>query len=236
MNIKTHYLILIFPFFLSCWQETTTGNFKYYYNDNQIRIFSPDSTKFIEISENRQNQADAFTQILINFITPSKIGVVSIFTIQGVNWNIDAVWLLDNEILINYPRGITIEKKDTVTQFLHQHIKIYYHEKLNPDSISWKILKYERIGIMDTITATLKGQVLDLKSNMPIQDANISLISGLVLLPNMTNENGMFEYNQIHNGQYRFHIFASGYEKFEMDTLYLGTGDIKEINIGLIKK
>lgn len=89
---------------------------------------------------------------------------------------------------------------------------------------------------MDTVTAILKGSVIDLNSKIPIKNGDVSLASGLVLTPNSTDDNGLYQFKQIHAGNYRFKIIAPGYNDFEMDTLLLGTGDIRELNIGLIKK
>ena len=221
---------------ISCSSQTSTSNQNDYYLKSINKIVSPSKNKFVEIIENGQNKNDAITQISIGFGYPQMKGGTGVFAVKGTDLKIDIIWLHNNDILIKYPKGLKIQKKDSTAKFINDFVHIYYQEKLLPDSLIGKIIKYERIGIMDTITAILKGSVIDLNSKTIIKNANVSLVSGLVLTPNSTSNKGLYQFNMIHAGNYRFKIIAPGYNDFEMDTLNLGTGDIKELNIGLIKK
>lgn len=229
-------IYLILTTLISCNSQTTTSNQNDYYLKSIKKIVSPSKTKIIEIIENGQNKNTAITQVSIGFGYPQMKGGGSVFAAEGTDLKIDIIWLIDNDILIKYPTGLKIEKNDSSLKFQDDFVHIYYQEKLLPDSLVGKITKYERIGIQDTITAILKGKVVDLKSNVPLTHVHVDLMEGLYLIPNFTDSKGLYQFNQIHDGNYRFKIFAPGYNEFEMDTLYLGTGDIKELNIGLIKK
>ena len=228
------FLILIHMF--TCNSQTTASNPSDYYLKNVNKSISPGQTKLVEIIEKIQNKIDTITQIAIGFGYPQIKNETVIFTAKGTDLDIDIVWLHDNDLLIKYPDKLKILKKDSTVQFINDFVDIYYQEKLLPDSLSAIILKYEHIGIMDTITAILKGSIIDLNSKVRIKNAYVSLASGLVLTSCSTNINGLYQFNHIHAGNYRFKIIAPGYNVFEMDTLHLGMGDIKELNIGLIKK
>jgi hypothetical protein len=229
-------IFLVLTGMIGCNSQTTTNNQNDYYLKSIKKTVSPSETKIAEITENGQNKNNAITQISIGFGYPQMKGGGGVFAAKGADLKIDIIWLHDNDILIKYPTGLKIEKKDSLLKFQNDFVHIYYQEKLLPDSLMGKIIKYERIGIQDTITAILKGKVFDLKSNIPIANIHVVLMEGICLIPNSTDSKGSYQFTQIHDGNYRFKIIAPGYNDFEMDTLHLGTGDIKELNIGLIKK
>jgi hypothetical protein len=228
--------LVILTITFSCNVPIRTNNQNDYYSRSVKKVLSPEKDKYAEIIENGLNKNDAITQIAINFGYPQMKGGGGIFTAKGIDLRIDIIWLLNNDLLIKYPKGIEIEKQDSTIQFLSNIVNVFYQEKLLPDSLTGQIIKYESIGIMDTITAILNGKVIDNESKISIENASISLMSGLVLTPNSTDKNGLFKFNHIHAGSYRIKIFAPDYNDFDMDTLNLGIGDIKELNIGMIKK
>ena len=232
---KLIVIFLILTGMISCNSKSTTSNQYDYYLEYINKIVSPSKTKVAEIIENGQNKSDAITQISIAFGYPQTKGGGGVFAATGTDLKIDIIWLHDNDLLIKYPKGLKIQKKDSIVQFNNDFVHIYYQEKLLPDSLIGKITKYERIGIMDTITAILKGCVIDLNSKASIKSARVSLASGFELTPYSTDNNGLYQFNEIHAGNYRLKIIAPGYSDFEIDTLHLGTGDIKELNIGMIK-
>lgn len=236
MIAKTIAILLILCILPYCRNQSTTNPKENYYLNKVNKIYSPDSTKYINVFENGNNQKDAITQAYVGFLLKSGEGGCGVFAAKGTNLSIDIFWLHHNDLMIRYPIGLEVLKQDTAVSFRKETVNIFYQEKLIPDSLSGKILKYSTVGIMDTITAIFKGTITDLETSLPIYDANISLISGLVLFPNSTNENGVFQFNHIHAGNYRFHSVSPEYNDFELDTIKLGTGEIKELNIGLIKK
>jgi len=236
MTLRIITILLILCILPNCKNPSTTNQKEAYYLKHLSKIYSSDSTKYISIVENGDNQQEAITQAYVGFILRTGEGGCGIFAAKGTNLPIDIFWLHHNDLMIRYPTGLEIIKQDTSASFKKETVNIFYQEKLIPDSLSGKILKYSIVGMMDTITAIIKGTVIDLESSQPVSNANVSLISGLVLFPNSTNEDGVYQFNHINAGNYRFHLSSAEYNDFEIDTIKLKNGEIKEFNIGLIKK
>ena len=231
------FIVLIIPFLsISCFRQNQVKNGQQYYISSIRNIISPSQTKTIEVFENGNTKNDAITQVMINFGYPDPIGGGGIFVAKGTSLNLSIIWLHNNDILIKYPDTLSILKRDSVIFFKKDFVNIYYEPQSIGDTISSKILKYSRIGIMDTITAILKGQIVDFESKKPITNKEIEITSGLVMYIDSTDFQGFYEFSMIPYGNYRMRFGLINYYDFVMDTLYLGSGDIKELNIGMLKK
>jgi len=227
MTLKYLLISILFISFLGC------------NNDHIIlrkKVESPNKINSLKIIEKKISHDNIITQLIIKSRTISDSCKSCVFSAQGADLKIDALWLLENDLLVKYPSELIVIKKDTIFRNKCINVNIFYQEKEVPDSLIGRITRYERIAIMDTTLAILKGNIIDAHTKQPIQNAHISLISGLVLLPNKTNENGQYSFDMINSGSYRLNLISNDYRKFEIDTIYLGTGDIKELNIELYKE
>ncbi|MCD4792667.1 MAG: carboxypeptidase-like regulatory domain-containing protein [Bacteroidales bacterium] len=205
-----------------------------FYQFTKNKIISPSKTKSIDIYENRQSESDAMTQIIVNFGYPDSKGGGGIFAANGIDLNIEVIWLHDNDVMIKYPETTDIIKQDSIIHFINDFVYVYYTPIKLRDSLKSKVLAYDLIGKTDTITAILKGQIIDFNLNKPISNKRISISSGLVMYDNITDSEGFFEFNMIPAGNYRLIIKHEGYLDLIMDTIFLDTGDIRLLNIGMI--
>lgn len=231
------FIILIIPFLaISCNSQTKTNKGQPYYLSVKQKIISPSKTKTIEVVENGNTKNDGITQVIVNFGYPKPIGGGGIFAVNGTSIDLLIMWLHNNDILIKYPDTLSILKRDSVIFFKNDFVNIYYEPHSIRDTIRSKILKYERVGIMDTITAILKGQIVDFESKKPIINERIAIVSGLVMYMDSTDFQGFYEFSMIPYGDYRMRLGIDNYYDFVMDTLHLGSGDIKELNLGMLRK
>lgn len=233
-NRKWILILFTLLLFVSCDNHYQSKSKQEYYLSPTKKFVSPGQTKFIGVFENGQTKTDAITQVMVNFGYPDSKGGGGIFAAKGTSLELSILWLHDNDLLIKYPDTLTILKQDSIVYFKRDFVNIYYEPQKISDSIKSKVLKYERIAIMDTITSILKGQIIDLESKNPINNKNISITSGLVMYTDTTDNKGFYEFFMIPYGDYRMHFSLDGYYNFSLDTLHLGSGDIKELNIGMI--
>jgi hypothetical protein len=236
LNSNLNRILIILIISMSCASQNQPIKDQQPFLSVKQTIISPSETKTIEVIETGITKEDAITQVNINFGYPDSIGGGTIFEAKGTSINLSIMWLHNNDILIKYLDTLSIIKQDSVIFFEKDFANIYYDPQSINDTIRSMILKYERVGIMDTITAILRGQVVDFESQKPITNKGVAIVSGLVMYLDSTDFQGFYEFSMVPYGDYRMGLELDNYYEFEMDTLHLGSGDIKELNIGMLRK
>jgi hypothetical protein len=95
-----------------------------------------------------------------------------------------------------------------------------------------RILTFKRTAIMDTVTAVLDGQVVDLCNQQPLP-ASVQLASPGKTYRTVATLDGRFCFLHIPSSTYRITATYPAYDKLAADTMHLGTGDASAIKIGL---
>lgn len=108
-----------------------------------------------------------------------------------------------------------------------------YEICVRQDADTSKIVKNEMIGIADTTTAFLSGQVIDLETKETLRYANVSLKDKKTekVYGQATDSLGLFSITVPAN-DYEFEVNYVGYSSIKQD-LKLGTGEMREMDIEL---
>lgn len=80
-----------------------------------------------------------------------------------------------------------------------------------------------------TLTQTIKGQVIDAESRQPLVGASVSVITTSLLKGSQTDQNGFFKILEVPVGRHTLKITSLGYENGLVQELVVGTG--KEIDL-----
>jgi hypothetical protein len=95
-----------------------------------------------------------------------------------------------------------------------------------------RTLAFKRIAIMDTVTAVLDGQVVDLCKQQPLP-ATVQLTSPGKIYRTVATPDGRFRFFHIPSSTYLITATCPAHSKLTADTVHLGTGDASTIKIGL---
>lgn len=95
-------------------------------------------------------------------------------------------------------------------------------------------MRFERTGIMDTITVVIYGRVVDIDNGNNIAAVLIKLKNDTLSYFLLGDSIGKFKFNHIQAGLYNIEVSALGY--FSKDTIAtMGTGGIWEWKFGLAR-
>jgi hypothetical protein len=108
-----------------------------------------------------------------------------------------------------------------------------YQICVKQDADTSKIVKNEIIGITDTTTVFLSGQVIDLETKETLLYANVSLKDKKTekIFGQATDSLGQFSI-YVPANDYEFEVKYVGYSPIQQD-LKLGTGELREMDIEL---
>lgn len=108
-----------------------------------------------------------------------------------------------------------------------------YEICVRQDAVPSKIVKKKMIGIADTVTALLSGQVIDLETKETLLYANVSLTDKKTekVYGQATDSLGQFSITVPAN-DYEFEVNYVSYSSIKQD-LKLRTGEMKEMDIEL---
>ena len=90
----------------------------------------------------------------------------------------------------------------------------------------------EKIGIMDTITVSVSGKILDLYEKFGLKGAEIELSNNKNSYYKVCRETGEFKFNHITSGKYLIKSTYLGYFTFS-DSIVFKSGEIIKLTIGL---
>jgi hypothetical protein len=107
----------------------------------------------------------------------------------------------------------------------------YKDDQQNQDKS--RILEFKRTAMMDTITSVLHGQVISLCSKGAIP-AIVQLVNKNNTYNTTALSNGEFKFFHIQSGSYRVTATCPGYVNLKDSSIYLGTGDVSSLKIGLM--
>jgi hypothetical protein len=103
-----------------------------------------------------------------------------------------------------------------------------------PRSVS-RVIEDKKIGIMDTITFIMNGNVIS-KLNNPISNCSVLLSNRDTTYSIITNVQGKFSFTHYPAGSYYLKIIKKGYAPLEKYKLDLGTGEIRKITVEFNEK
>jgi hypothetical protein len=90
----------------------------------------------------------------------------------------------------------------------------------------------ERIGIMDTVTVNVSGEITDLYDKFGLKGAKIELTNNENSYSKTCGENGEFKFEHISSGKYRIISGFVGYYMLK-DSIEFKSGEIIKLKIGL---
>jgi hypothetical protein len=96
-----------------------------------------------------------------------------------------------------------------------------------------KLIKFERIAIMDTITAVIEGEIVALIDQEPMVGGIIELSNEFYQYKETSNKAGEFTFYHISAGKYKLTVGYACFRTLVKDSLYLGSGDIAELKLGM---
>lgn len=96
-----------------------------------------------------------------------------------------------------------------------------------------RIIEFERIAIMDTVTAIINGQLVFIDNTENLKDGSIHLTNGMKIYKATSDSIGEFGFFHIAAGTYKLSASHVGYKELFEDSLHIGTGDIINLKIGL---
>jgi len=96
-----------------------------------------------------------------------------------------------------------------------------------------KLIEFNRVAIIDTVTAIIEGKVLGFKDNELLPGTIIRLTNEDNKYETVSNIEGDFKFYHIQTGTYRLTADFIGHRQFVKDSLHLGTGDVLNLKIGM---
>ena len=106
--------------------DVRTGNeIDTFYHKQLAKVYSPDKTKYLTITENGTDTSDAHTQVLLNF----KYSGAGIYSVPGINKKINAYWKGNSTIVIETFKHYEAHQKWPQIQSFHDIVKIEYAER-----------------------------------------------------------------------------------------------------------
>ncbi|MHB1276884.1 MAG: carboxypeptidase-like regulatory domain-containing protein [Bacteroidia bacterium] len=102
--------------------------------------------------------------------------------------------------------------------------------------INGKIIEFDRMAMMDTITTILTGTLLSIETQEALPGGEIELVKDSIKYSGVSDVKGQFGFKHIPSGSYQLRCRYAGYRAYTTDTLTLMSGGIYEISIGLGSK
>jgi len=93
----------------------------------------------------------------------------------------------------------------------------------------------ERIGIMDTVTVMINGEIINLNNSAELPRAKVELTSKYNSYFQICQSKGEFTFEHIPHGKYIARIDYEGYKTI-IDSIEFKSGEIVKLKIGMVNE
>jgi hypothetical protein len=95
----------------------------------KVRTVSPSGRRVATVYSGGCPDVSLAPQVLVEFRTPQGRGGGGVFAVHDSAARIEARWLGDDTLEVDYPSGVTVEKRESTIRYRDQRLNVVYRQR-----------------------------------------------------------------------------------------------------------